>query len=185
MRVISGDRKGHRLKSPKGKDVRPTEDKIKESLFNIIGPIDENATVLDLFSGTGQIGIEFLSRGADKAYFVDKSNASISIIKDNLQHTKLLDYSVIINKDAKVSLRQLSEKNIEFDYIYIDPPFKEHQLVLETLDVISDNNLLKSTGIIIVEHEKELVLEERTKNLVRFDTRNYKSKSLSFYELEK
>ena len=183
MRVISGIRKGHNLKSPKGKGIRPTEDKIKESLFNIISPISNEAIVLDLFSGTGQIGVEFLSRGAYKTYFVDKSITSISIIKENLLHTKLLDSSVIINKDAKIALRIINEMNLKFDYIYIDPPFKEHTLVIQTLETIIDNTLLKSRGLIIIEHENELVLENKFKNLIKYDTRKYKSKSLSFYRI--
>ncbi len=88
MRVISGDKKGFKLKAPKGMDTRPTEDRIKESLFNILGPINENSIVLDLFSGSGSIGIEFLSRGGAKfVYFIDNSNLSISTIKENIAHT--------------------------------------------------------------------------------------------------
>lgn len=183
MRVISGISKGHKLKSPKGKDIRPTEDKIKESLFNIISPITDEAIVLDLFSGTGQIGIEFLSRGANNVYFVDKSTTSISIIKENLLHTKLLDKSIIINKDAKIALNFFKEGNLKFDYIYIDPPFKEHKLLIQTLEKIIDTNLLKSTGLIIIEHENELALEDNFNKLIRYDIRKYKSKSLSFYRI--
>ncbi|WFA09800.1 16S rRNA (guanine(966)-N(2))-methyltransferase RsmD [Tissierella sp. Yu-01] len=183
MRVISGFKKGHRLKSPKGKDVRPTEDKIKESLFNILGPIKEESIVLDLFGGTGQIGIEFLSRGASKAYFVDIASTSISIIKENLTHTKLLDRSIIINKDALRSLRYLREINVKFDYIYLDPPFKEHELTLKTINEIIDYMLLSKDGIIIIEHEKEFILMDEYQSLIRFDVRNYGSKSLSFYRI--
>lgn len=183
MRVISGIRKGHNLKSPKGKNIRPTEDKIKESLFNIICPIIDDAIVLDLFSGTGQIGIEFLSRGANKAFFVDKSNISISIIKENLLHTKLLDKSIIHNKDARVALKLFTEENLEFDYIYIDPPYKEYELVTQTLEIIVCNNLLKSTGLIIIEHDNDLILDDRIKTLIKIDIRKYKNKSLTFYRI--
>jgi 16S rRNA (guanine(966)-N(2))-methyltransferase RsmD len=183
LRVISGTRKGHRLKAPKGKDVRPTEDKIKESLFNILSPIKMESNVLDLFSGTGQIGIEFLSRGAAKAYFVDISSYNITIIKENLNHTKFIDQSEIINSDAIKALKILQRKNIKFDYIFIDPPYKEHKLILDTLNEIVRSNLLTIDGFIIIEHEKAFVLDDNYKNLVKLDFRNYGSKSISFYRI--
>ncbi len=128
MRVISGLRKGHKLKSPKGQDIRPTEDRIKESLFNIIGPLKKESLVLDLFAGTGSIGIEFLSRGAKFVYFIDSSNESIRIIKDNLSLTKFLDSASIHKMDSINSIKFLREKGILFDYIFIDPPYEKHNL---------------------------------------------------------
>jgi 16S rRNA (guanine(966)-N(2))-methyltransferase RsmD len=181
LRVISGERKGHKLKAPKGREVRPTEDRIKESLFNIIRPLSLDAIVLDLFGGSGGIGIEFLSRGAKIAYFVDISNDSISIIKENLIHTNLIDKSIILNKDALRAINFLKDKNVIFDYIYLDPPFKNHELLLKTIDSISINKLLSNEGVIIIEHEKELALETEINNFTRYDFRNYGSKSLSFY----
>jgi len=183
VRVISGERKGHKLKAPKGREVRPTEDKIKESLFNILRPLIDEATVLDLFGGSGAIGIEFLSRGAKKAYFVDISSDSISVIRENLTHTKLIDRSNIITKDAIRALSYFKDNNLRFDYIYLDPPFKEHELLLKTLEIISNKALLSENGIIIVEHEKEFNLENEYYNLIRYDYRSYGSKSLSFYNI--
>src|SRR5699024_2858791 len=136
LRVISGDKKGFKLKAPKGKDTRPTEDRIKESLFNILGPIDENAIVLDLFSGSGSIGIEFLSRGAKSVYFVDSSNLSINIIKENLKHTDLNKRSKIIKGDSVKIVKFLDRKNLKFDYIYIDPPY-EGSLIEKSMEAIS------------------------------------------------
>ena len=126
MRVISGLKKGHKLKAPKGLEVRPTEDKIKESLFNILGNIDKDSLVLDLFGGSGSIGIEFLSRGARACYFVDISSNSISYIKDNLSHTGLNELANVIKSDSVKAIKQLSNRNLKFDYIYIDPPFRHN-----------------------------------------------------------
>lgn len=106
MRVISGERKGHNLVAPKGRNVRPTEDRVKESLFNIISPIVPGSIILDLFAGTGSIGIEFLSRGASFGFFVDKSVDSITSIKRNLEHTKYEGKSEILNLDAKIAIRR-------------------------------------------------------------------------------
>jgi len=183
VRVISGERKGHKLKAPKGKEVRPTEDKIKESLFNILRPLAEDATILDLFGGSGSIGIEFLSRGAKISYFVDISTTSISTIKDNLVNTRLIDKSVIVNKDAINALKYFKSINLKFDYIYLDPPFKEHELLLKTIATISDNELLSKNGVMVIEHEKELVLDVEVDDFFKYDFRNYGSKSLSFYRI--
>lgn len=183
MRVISGIRKGHKLKSPKGKDTRPTEDRIKESLFNILGSLKNDALVLDLFAGTGAIGIEFLSRGAAMAYFIDSSYDSIKIIKENLSHTKFLDKSLIYRKDSIVSIKFLKEKKLEFDYIYIDPPFEKHDILFNTLDSLNEYPILKKDGIIIIEHENKLKLEESLNNFKMVDYRNYGSKSITFLKL--
>lgn len=181
LRVISGERRGHKLKAPKGNEVRPTEDKVKESLFNILSPLKKEAIVLDLFGGTGAIGIEFLSRGAKTAYIVDISSASIEIIKDNLTHTKFLDRSIILNKDALRALDFFKTNNIKFDYIYLDPPFKNHDILLKAIESISCNELLSKDGILAIEHEKELPLVDEINTFERYDIRNYRSKNISFY----
>lgn len=183
LRVISGVRKGYKLKAPKGIETRPTEDRIKESLFNILRPLRENATVLDLFSGSGAIGIEFLSRGSKIAYFVDISNNSILTIKDNLTHTNFIDKSVIVNKDSSRALNLFKTSNLKFDYIYLDPPFRHLDLLLKTLEFISIYVLLSKNGVIVIEHEKELVLNDCVFDFIKYDFRNYGSKSLSFYRI--
>lgn len=180
MRVISGIKKGYKLKAPKGKDTRPTEDRIKESLFNILWNIDEESVVLDLFAGSGSIGIEFLSRGARKAYFIDKSYLSVKIIKENLKHTELEDRAEVIKNDSIKAIRLLGNKNIIFNYIFIDPPYREG-LIMTALEEISNKKILKKQGLIIIEHEKELELEERVYDLKKVDCRNYGSKSVTFY----
>jgi len=181
LRVISGTRKGHKLKTLKGQDVRPTEDRIKESLFNIIGQIDRESIVLDAFAGSGSIGIEFLSRGARHGHFADKSSRSIGVIRENLRHTKFLDNSTVYHMDSLDLLTILKKRNISFDYIYIDPPFGQG-LIHGILEKISQVNILKDDGKIIVEHESKLVLEERYLDFSMVDKRKYGSKTLTFYE---
>lgn len=183
MRVISGLRKGHRLKAPKGIDVRPTEDKIKESLFNILGNINRDAVVLDLFGGSGSIGIEFLSRGAKECYFVDISDKSIDSIKENLSHTKLLEFATVIRSDAKRAIINFYNKGLKFDYIYLDPPFRREGLLLDILDTIDKYPILKNHGSLVVEHEKELVLEEVILNFKKIDDRRYGSKTIAFFNV--
>ena len=141
MRIISGSRRGLRLKGPKGDQTRPTEDRIKESLFNILYNINGDHVILDLFGGSGSVGLEFLSRGAKKAYFIDKSNNSIACIRDNIAHTKFEDESVVIKNDFQRALKLLSKKKIKFDYIFIDPPY-ERGLISKALDIIGEEDIL-------------------------------------------
>lgn len=182
MRVISGKAKGHKLKAPKGDRVRPTEDRIKESLFNILGHIKSDALVLDAFGGTGSIGIEFLSRGADKAYFIDRHYASISIIKENLNHTKLIDSAKIIKSDIFIALDRLGKNKVKFDYIYLDPPFNDYELLNKTVKYIDKDDILDIDGILIVEHEKNLILDDLMYGFKKIDHRDYGSKIIDIYK---
>ena len=182
MRVISGLRKGHRLKSPKGIDIRPTEDKVKESIFNILGRIDEDSTILDLFGGSGSIGIEFLSRGAKECFFVDISSNSISCIKDNLLHTKLNASATVIKSDSLKTIMDLHSKNLKFDYIYLDPPFRHNQLLFQVLSTLNEYPILNIDGILIIEHESELIMEDCMLSFDKIDERRYGSKTISFFK---
>ena len=123
MRVISGSARGHKLKAPEGLTTRPTTDRIKESLFNIIAGDLYQCKFLDLFSGSGAMGIEALSRGADKAVFVDKDRKSISIINDNLKATRLDNKAQVLNCDVSTAVSKLKSLNEKFDIIFMDPPY--------------------------------------------------------------
>ncbi len=181
MRVISGLRKGHRLNSPKGMDTRPTEDKVKESLFNILGYIHGDSIVLDLFGGSGSIGIEFLSRGAKECYFVDNSAKSIAAIKENLIHTKLIESAIVMKSDAIKAIKHLESNEISFDYIYLDPPFRQEDLLFNVLTTLNDYPILSDQGRLIIEHERELVLEDTISDFNKIDERRYGSKTITFF----
>jgi 16S rRNA (guanine(966)-N(2))-methyltransferase RsmD len=181
VRVISGSRKGHKLIAPKGNTVRPTEDRVKESLFNILSPLKTDAIILDLFAGSGGIGIEFLSRGSKKVYFVDKHPESIRAIKKNLEHTRLMDGAEVIKGDARGVIKQLQPGNPYFDYIYVDPPYGEVELFHKILQLIADRGLLSADGIIIVEHDKSMLLSNSYSNLEIFDNRGYGNKEMTYY----
>lgn len=155
MRIISGKKKGLKLFSPYDYRVRPTTDKVKESIFNSLSEINENSVVLDLFSGSGAIGIEFLSRGADLVYFCDFSKKSLEITLKNLKKSSFSDSSVILNMDYLDALKYFFEKKIKFDYIFLDPPY-DGEFSLKSLDFIFSNNILNSNGIIILETDKDV-----------------------------
>lgn len=152
MRVISGTRKGKKLETLKGESVRPTTDKVKESIFSAIQFDVPGSNFLDLFAGSGQMGIEALSRGAASAVFVDGSRNSINVIKKNLTETDFCNSSKIVNMDSILFLKKQKEV---FDIAFLDPPYKVG-LLQETLKLIS--NVMSDTGIIICEHPIDEIL---------------------------
>lgn len=181
MRVISGCARGTKLKSIESTDTRPTLDRVKEALFNIIQTRIEDSIVLDLFAGSGAIGIEFISRGAKKAYFCEYSHLATEMIKNNLIKTNFIDKSEIIQKDFNKCLSDLSKQNIKFDTIYLDPPYKKDLAGIAVEKIIS-YDLLKKDGLIIIEtDEKERDLKELEKLEVTVkDLRKYGRANLIF-----
>lgn len=155
MRIISGKKKGLNLFSPYDYKVRPTTDKVKESIFNSLNEINENSVVLDLFSGSGAMGIEFLSRGAKLVYFCDFSKKSLEITLKNLKKSSFLDNSVILNMDYLDALKYFFEKKIKFDYVFLDPPY-DGEFSFRSLDFIFSNDILNFNGIIILETDKDI-----------------------------
>ncbi len=154
MRVISGSARGHKLKAPKGLTTRPTTDRIKESLFNILAPDIYGCRFLDLFSGSGAIGIEALSRGAERAVFVDSDRNSLSVIKDNISAVKLEKKAEVIGCDVRTAIMRLSSDKALFDIIFMDPPYKKGY-TQETLTYIAEQNILAPDGYIVAEISSE------------------------------
>lgn len=169
MRVIGGKAKGHRLMSPDGMHVRPTTDRVKEAVFNSIQQYLSDAVILDLFAGAGTLGIEGLSRYAERTYFVDSSLKQIELIKKNLIKTKLMDRAVLLCSDTYAAVDKLSENGMKFDLIFLDPPYNKG-FVQGTLEKLDHSQLLSRSGLIIVEYSlrEEPPLEigslERTMN---------------------
>lgn len=181
MRVISGKARGTKLSSIESLSTRPTLDRVKESLFNIIQSDLKGAVVLDLFAGSGQLGIEALSRGADKAYLCDINRDAVKMIKQNLEKTKLKDKAVVINEDYKKALRTLNT-NEKFDIIFIDPPYKDDIAVDSIIDIIHESRL-KENGIMIIETdeiERDLREINKIENIKIIDQRKYGRASLIF-----
>ena len=153
MRVISGSVRGRRLKTPENYDIRPTTDNVKESLFNIIQFDIEGRRVLDLFAGTGQLGIECLSRGADSVVFIDQSREAVKIIRENLKACGLS--APVLQQEALSYLRGCGS----FDLIFVDPPY-ESGLYEPVLNVINSVDILSDGGIIVCESRRETPMPE-------------------------
>ena len=180
MRIISGTARGTNLYTLEGKETRPTLDKVKESLFNIIQNKIQDSIFLDLFSGSGAIGLEAASRGAKKCILCDRSKDAIKIIKNNTQKTHLENKVEIFNKDFKELLKSDIKK---IDIVYIDPPYKT-DYIFESLRIIIENNILKGNGLIILEtDEAERVLKQVNElELKVIDQRKYGRAHLIFLE---
>lgn len=180
--MISGTARGHNLKTVKGNSTRPTSDKVKGALFNILANLIPGSTVLDLFAGTGSLGIEALSRGADFAIFVDKSSESVRIIKENLTHTKLSDKALVLSGDSFSVLKKLSNESRKFDIVFLDPPYRKN-LVVESLNYLSNSDIMNNNAIVAAEHDvNDAVLDELGRfKLVK--SRKYGDTVLSFYGL--
>lgn len=174
MRVISGSRRGQKLYFPVGRS-RPTEDRIKENIFNIIQPVKQDAICLDLFACTGQVGIEFLSRGAKKAYFSEKNRKNLEILKMNIERTRFTEESVILDGDFRRNLMQIQDK---LDYVFLDPPYKSG-FIEEAMTLIAELDLLAEGGEIITETNRVVEIPEDLYE--RIFQRNYGSKDISIY----
>ena len=183
LRVIAGTAKGHKLKTIKGLTTRPTSDKVKGAVFNILAALIPGANVLDIYAGTGSLGIEALSRGADSAVFVDKSSECFHTIKENLAHTKLESKATVIAGDVFVALNKFSKNNKKFDIIFLDPPYGKG-LVEKTLKNIAENDIIMQEGIIVAEHDVEDEVPEEVGGLERYRRQKYGDTVISFYRLK-
>lgn len=157
MRVIAGKARSLKLLTPPGMDTRPTTDRTKETLFNILQPEIGGARFLDLFSGSGAIGIEALSRGAAFAVFVEKDRAAAECIRKNLAFTKLGDNGQILRKDVGAALKSL-EKGEPFDLIFMDPPYGRG-LERQVLEYLAHSSLLAEEGTVVVEASLETTFD--------------------------
>ncbi len=170
MRVITGIARGKRLKTLEGLDVRPTSDKVKEAIFSIIQFDLPSASVLDLFAGCGQLGIEAISRGAEHCVFVDKSRQSVAVIRENVQSCGFVSQSRILNMDAIDYLRSAKPG---IDIALLDPPY-EQGLVLKALPLLEPK--LSDRAIVVCEHESDLELPDEIGRLKKYREYNYGKK---------
>ncbi|WP_071459335.1 16S rRNA (guanine(966)-N(2))-methyltransferase RsmD [Bacillus massilinigeriensis] len=157
MRVVSGVLKGRALKAVPGNTTRPTTDKVKEALFNMIGPYFSEGIGLDLFAGSGGLGIEGLSRGLDKVIFVDRDKKAIATIHDNIESLGLQSRSEIYRNDAERALKALKKRDFLLDFVFLDPPYRKQQLI-KLMEMMVESNLLAYDGKVICEHASDIVL---------------------------
>ena len=183
MRIIGGEVKGRILSFPSRSKERPTSDFLREALFNLLGYL-QNKTFLDLFAGSGSVGLEAASRGAQGVYFVEKNKHLVEVIKKNIQTCCFGIKCRIIAGDIEFGLRDLFRKKNEFDIIFADPPYSQN-LVEETLKSLSKYNVLKEDGVIVIQHSiKENFTELVDDNIYQTDQRKYGDNALTFFKME-
>lgn len=183
MRVVSGEYRGRRLKSLEGANTRPTTDKVKESIFNMIGPYFDGGKVLDLFSGSGGLAIEAVSRGMDKAICVDRSYPAIKVIQENIQVTKEPEKFLTLKMDANLAIQKLAEDQKVFDLILLDPPYAKQQIVKQ-MEKMLELGLLKEDALVVCETDKDVVLPESVGSLIQFRYQTYGSTAVTLYQNE-
>ena len=182
MRVISGLARGTKLKTIENISTRPTLDRVKESLFNILQDKIKNTIVLDLFAGSGALGIEALSRGAKKAYFCDKNPDAIKVIRDNLNKTNLITRATIFNCDYLNAIRKIDEK---LSIVFLDPPYKL-DLAVKSINELLRCDLLTNDSLIIIETDeifRDIEEVQKIENIEIIDTRKYGRANLIFIKL--
>lgn len=178
MRIIAGELKGRRLMTPSDNRVRPTTDKVKEAVFSMVAGYLPGSVVVDLFAGTGNLGLEAISRGAARAYFVDKDRTSISMVRENVKHCKVEDRSVILWSDFKSVFKKINDK---VDVIFLDPPYSAGYME-ECFSIIAESEILEEDGIIVAEHSSAETLPEDMSGMVLIKSKRYGKISVSIYE---
>lgn len=183
MRVVSGSCKGKGLKAVPGNSTRPTTDKVKEAIFNMIGPYFDGGIGLDLFAGSGGLGIEALSRGLDKVIFVDRDVKAIQIIQENIHSCGLDEVVEVYRNDAQRAIKAITKRDITLDYIFLDPPYKHQQLV-KLLELINEHRLLTPSGAIVCEHSSNIELPDKVGGFVKVKHEKYGIIAVTIYVLE-
>lgn len=178
MRVIAGEAKGHILKPVPGKGTRPISDRVKESLFNVLGQRVVGCHFLDLFAGTGSVGIEALSQGAERAVFVERARAAVRVIRANLAHTGLAEWADVVHADVFAFIPRCEE---QFDIIYVAPP-QYRGLWSDTLSLLDQHALLTQNGLVVVQIFPKEFAPLALERYALVEQRTYGSTLLCFYE---
>ena len=183
MRVIAGIYKGRRLKTLEGMHVRPTSDRLRETVFNVLAPRIEGARFIDICAGSGAVGIEAVSRGAASVTFIESSRKAAALINENLRSLGIIDDVRVINRDALAALKHLAQRESQFDLCYFDPPY-DSEIHYPVLWQIAKQNLLAEDGIVIVEHRRQLPLSPSYDRLRPYREIVQGETSLTFYAPE-
>jgi 16S rRNA (guanine(966)-N(2))-methyltransferase RsmD len=182
MRVIAGKYRSRQLRSLRGMDVRPTSDRLRETLFNVLAPQVEGSVWVDLYAGTGAVGIEALSRGARMVYFVEASRKAAAVIRLNLQSLAIAEGCEVMEREAQQALRLLESQAVSCDVCFLDPPYRTEQAYSEALGFLGQSRLLKPSSIVVAEHEKHFDPGGRFGALERYRELRQGDAVLSFYK---
>ena len=181
-RVVSGKCRGTILEAPKGEATRPTTDKVKEALFSSIQMRVPESDFLDIFSGTGQMAIEALSRGGNSAVLIDQAKASIDVIRKNIEKTRFTEETTVLKMNFTEALKKLGKEGRTFDIIFMDPPYAmAEKFAKEAARLISEGGLLKKDGVFIVESDSKTLIDENVTNMTLLKSCKYGSTLVTFF----
>lgn len=183
MRIIAGKARGRKLIPPATMETRPTLDRVKEAMFSIIQGYIPEAVAVDVFAGTGSLGLEAASRGAKEVYLIDKSNVTFPLLKQNIENLKFQDFCTPLNMDSYDALKMLSKKGINFDVIFIDPPYCK-EMIPEAIKIIRENNMLKENGIIVTKIDSIEEIYDGYEDIKLLQSRKYGNTTVCFYKYE-
>ncbi|HUQ49431.1 MAG TPA: 16S rRNA (guanine(966)-N(2))-methyltransferase RsmD [Terriglobales bacterium] len=183
MRVIAGKFRSRKLAAPPGTETRPTSDRLRETLFNVVAPRVQDSVWIDLYAGTGAVGIEALSRGARQVYFVESDRKAARAIRDNLASLNVEEGIEVMEREAAVSLRLLDSQAVSSDIVFLDPPYGSHGAYEQILGFLSQSRLLSADTIVIAEHDKHFDPGDSFGSLQRYRTLKQGDAVLSFYRL--
>ncbi|PSL50791.1 16S rRNA (guanine(966)-N(2))-methyltransferase RsmD [Salsuginibacillus halophilus] len=183
MRVIAGKHKGMKLQAPSGSTTRPTSDRVKEALFQKIGPYFENGICLDLYAGSGGLGIEALSRGMNCCVFVEKNKRSAKVVEENIQKAGLMENSEVMRFDAKAALTRLFDREEAFELVFLDPPYADQQLAMD-LQLLQSYQLLQNGAFIVCEHDSSVTPPEEEQNMAVIYEKSYGQTAVTIYEYD-
>lgn len=182
MRIVSGSARGRPLKGPKGPGIRPTADRVRETLFNVLGQYLEGGQVLDLYAGTGALALEALSRGAERAVLVDSGREALGLIRENAASLGFSARAEILSSDALKAVERLGREGRRFPLIFADPPYAQ-KAIADLLQAISRAQLLEEGGTLVLEHGKHEPVPEAEGRLIQVDQRSFGETRVTLYRL--
>ncbi|GAA0078015.1 16S rRNA (guanine(966)-N(2))-methyltransferase RsmD [Clostridium sp. CTA-5] len=180
MRIISGKARGRKLIPPATMETRPTLDRVKEAMFSMIQGYIPDAVVIDVFAGTGSLGLESASRGAKEVYLVDKSAVTFPLLKQNVENLKFQDFCFPLNMDSYEVLKSLSKKGKVFDLIFIDPPYCK-EMIPKAIEIIKKENILNRNGIIVTKIDSIEEIYDGYEDIILTKSRKYGNTTVCFY----
>lgn len=183
MRIISGKARGRKLLSPPTSETRPTLDRVKEAMFSMIQGYIMDAVVIDVFAGSGSLGLESASRGAKEVYLVDKSPNTFPMLKQNVDNLKFDDFCFPLNMDSYLALNSLADKGKVFDLIFIDPPYMK-DMIPNAIKIIEDRDMLQEDGLIVTKIDTSEEIYEGYNKIKLFKSRKYGNTTVCFYRIE-
>ena len=181
MRIIAGKARGHKLIPPATMETRPTLDRVKEAMFSSIQLYIPDAVVVDVFAGTGSLGLEAASRGAKEVYLFDKSDTTFPLLKENVKNLRFDDFCFPMNIDAYVGLKNLADKGKKFDIIFIDPPYCR-EMIPEAMKIVEENDLLNEDGIIVTKIDSIEEIYEGYNSIKLSKSKKYGNTTVCYYK---